>query len=147
MINITAVGRLAHQPELRTGRQTSFCEFRLLSTRFARGEQHTEAVTFICYAEEAERFCEMTEKGQLIEATGTQETQRWTDSSGAEHRTVKYKLTWWSAGARPRSRGEAEERNPQRTPAPYGAPRRDSEAAAGRSAVSSDEAGDKTPLI
>jgi single-stranded DNA-binding protein len=100
MINITASGRLAHQPELKMGRQTNVCEFRLLSSRYARGEEHTEAVTFFCYGEEAERFCELTEKGQLIEATGTQETQRWTDASGTEKTAVKYKLTWWQAGPR-----------------------------------------------
>lgn len=113
MINITASGRLAHQPELKMGRQTNFCEFRLLSSRYARGEEHTEAVTFFCYGDEAERFCEHTEKGQLIEATGAQETQRWTDASGAEHKAVKYRLTWWHAGPRPvRSRQQGEQGSP-----------------------------------
>jgi len=101
VILITASGRLAHQPEIKIGRQTSFCEFRLLSTRFGRGEEHTEAVTFFCYGEDAERFCESTEKGQLIDASGTQETQRWHDAGGQERTAVKYKLTWWQAGPRP----------------------------------------------
>jgi single-stranded DNA-binding protein len=106
MIVITVHGRLAHQPEVKLLRQTSVCEFRLLSHRFARGEEHVEAVTFFCYGEEAEAFCERVQKGQLISATGTQETQRWSDSSGQERTFVKYKLTWWEAGPRPKVRTE-----------------------------------------
>ncbi|MEJ8838126.1 single-stranded DNA-binding protein [Ramlibacter sp. AN1133] len=106
MIVITAHGRLAHQPELKMLRQTSVCEFRLLANRFARGEEHVEAVTFFCYGEEAEAFCERVEKGQLVSATGTQETQRWTDGSGQDRTFVKYKLTWWEAGPRPKPRGQ-----------------------------------------
>ena len=106
MIVITVHGRLAHQPEVKLMRQTSVCEFRLLSHRFARGEEHVEAATFFCYAEEAEAFCERVQKGQLISATGTQETQRWSDSSGQERTFVKYKVTWWEAGPRPKARTE-----------------------------------------
>jgi single-stranded DNA-binding protein len=106
MVVITVHGRLAHQPELKLLRQTSVCEFRLLSHRFARGEEHVEAVTFFCYAEEAEAFCERVQKGQLISATGTQETQRWSDASGQERTFVKYKLTWWEAGPRPKAHTE-----------------------------------------
>jgi single-stranded DNA-binding protein len=119
MINITASGRLAHQPELKMGRQTSVCEFRLLSSRYAKGEEHTEAVTFFCYGEEAERFCELTEKGQLIEATGTQETQRWTDAGGNEKTSVKYKLTWWQAGPRSNRNRQPHDHRDQ-APAPRG---------------------------
>jgi single-stranded DNA-binding protein len=104
MIVITVHGRLAHQPEVKLLRQTSVCEFRLLSHRFARGEEHVEAVTFFCYGEESEAFCERVQKGQLISATGTQETQRWSDASGQERTFVKYKLTWWEAGPRPKPR-------------------------------------------
>lgn len=81
-------------------KQTGVCEFRLLSNRFARGAEHVEAVTFFCYGEEAEAFCERAQKGQLISATGTQETDRWTDAAGQERTRVKYRLTWWEAGPR-----------------------------------------------
>jgi single-stranded DNA-binding protein len=101
MIVITAHGRLAHQPEVKLGPKTSFCEFRLLCTRFAGGGAHTEAVTFFCFGEEAERFCELTERGQLISATGAQETDRWTPAGGVERASVRYRLTWWQAGPRP----------------------------------------------
>lgn len=101
MIVINAHGRLAHQPEVKIlPGGTSCCEFRLLSTRFARGEEHVEAVTFFCYGDDAERFCDNTEKGQLISATGTQETQHY--SRGEEERHfVKYRLTWFVKGPKP----------------------------------------------
>jgi len=117
MIVITAQGRLAHQPEVRMLTQGCVCEFRLLSNRFARGQEHVEAVTFFCYDEEAEAFCERTEKGQLISATGTQETQRWTDSSGQERTATKYRLTWWEAGPRPKGSRPQEQASSGR-PAP-----------------------------
>lgn len=103
MIVITAHGRLAHQPELKmlTG-GGSVCEFRLLSSRFAKGEEVTEAVTFFCFDEEAEKFCESTEKGQLISATGTQETSIYNDAQGSRKSFTKYRMTWYSKGARPR---------------------------------------------
>lgn len=136
MIVITAQGRLAHQPEVRMLPQGCVCEFRLLSNRFARGQEHVEAVTFFCYDEEAEAFCERTEKGQLISATGTQETQRWTDGSGQERTSIKYRLTWWEAGPRPKGARQQEQgpsgrqapapadhrRPPQRTEAPARVP-------------------------
>jgi len=103
MIVITVQGRLAHQPEVQIGRGKPWAEFRLLSNRYAHGEEHVEAVTFVCFGDEAERFCELTQKGQVINATGTQETSRWTDQGGQARTTVRYLLTWWQAGPRPRS--------------------------------------------
>ena len=102
MILITAQGRLAHQPEIKIlPGGTSCCEFRLISTRFAKGEEHLEAVNFVCYGDDAERFCDNTEKGQLISASGTQETQRYR-SGDQERQFVKYRLTWFEKGAKPR---------------------------------------------
>ena len=101
MIVITAHGRLGHQPELKMlPGGGSVCEFRLLSSRFAKGEEVTEAVTFFCFDEEAEKFCESTEKGQLISATGTQETSSYNDAQGARKSFTKYRMTWYSKGAR-----------------------------------------------
>jgi single-stranded DNA-binding protein len=104
MILINVHGRLAHQPELKMlGNGGSVCEFRLLSTRFAKGEEVTEAVTFFCFDAEAEKFCETAEKGQLISASGTQETSSYTDANGARKSFTKYRMTWHQKGARPRS--------------------------------------------
>jgi len=126
MIVITVQGRLAHQPEVQIGRGKPWAEFRLLSNRYAHGEEHVEAVTFVCFGDEAERFCELTQKGQVINATGTQETRRWTDQGGQQRTSVRYVLTWWQAGPRPRSQQPATppprqrqepERERQRSPA------------------------------
>ena len=103
MIVITVQGRLAHQPEVQIGRGKPWTEFRLLSNRYAHGEEHVEAVTFVCFGDHAERFCELTQKGQQIDATGTQETSRWTDKDGQQRTSVRYVLTWWQAGPKPRS--------------------------------------------
>lgn len=154
MILITVTGRLAHQPEVKMGRQTNFCEFRLLSTRFARGEEHTEAVTFICFGEEAEHFCEVTEKGQLIEAAGTQETYHWTDNHGQARTNVKYQLRWWQSGPKanrsrqqeaPRQQGrtpQAEQRPPAPTASPSRPPRNE-----GRASGDADGDGHSPDLI
>jgi single-stranded DNA-binding protein len=101
MILITVHGRLAHQPEVKIlPNGASCCEFRLLSTRFAKGAEHLEAVTFFCYDKDAERFCDNTEKGQLISASGTQETQRY-ESQGQERHFIKYRLNWFEKGPKP----------------------------------------------
>lgn len=115
MIVITAHGRLAHQPELKMlPSGGSVCEFRLLSSRFAKGEEVTEAVTFFCFDDEAEKFCESTEKGQLISATGTQETSSYNDASGARKSFTKYRMTWYSKGARPRGAQSGDSAGAQR---------------------------------
>lgn len=102
MITITAVGRLAAQPECRViGQGTIVCEFRLLSTRYARGQEHTEAATFVCWNDVAEEFASTTVKGQEIQATGTQETQYYTPQGGEKTTYVKYNLTWFSRGRKP----------------------------------------------
>lgn len=106
MILITAQGRLAHEPELKLlPNGGSVCEFRLLSSRFAKGAELTEAVTFVCFGEDAERFCEGTEKGQLISATGSQETNTYKDANGQSRTFVKYRMTWFQKGPRA-NRGE-----------------------------------------
>jgi single-stranded DNA-binding protein len=112
MIVITAHGRLAEQPTVKIVGDSCVCEFRLLSSRWAKGDEVTEAVNFFVWGEEAERFCESTEKGQLISATGTQETSSYTDAQQQRKQIVKYRMTWYSKGARPRSsRGDGQASN------------------------------------
>jgi single-stranded DNA-binding protein len=101
MITISVHGRLAAQPELKMLGKTSVCEFRVLSTRFSKGEEHTEAVTFFCFDRDAEEICSTTVKGQEFDATGTQETSRYTDAGGNSKSYVKYRLTWFSRGRKP----------------------------------------------
>jgi len=115
MILITAHGRLAHQPELTLlPSGTRCCEFRLLSTRFSRGEEYKEGVTFFCYGETAERFCDNTERGQLMSVTGTQETQTYLKGEETKH-FVKYKVTWFEKGPKP---NRAAIKRPAAKPAP-----------------------------
>ena len=114
MIKIDAQGRLAFQPELKlVGNNFKVCEFRLLSSRWAKGQEHTEAATFFCFGEDAERFCELTEKGQEISATGVQETSHYTDSKGEKKTTIKYRMTWWEGGRKPYRADPATQSNGQ----------------------------------
>lgn len=111
MITITAVGRLAAQPELKVLPNMQVCEFRLLSTRFSRGQEHTEAVTFVCFGEDAEEFAATCVKGQEISATGVQETQMYTPPNGTPRQYVKYRLTWFKRGRKPYNGERSEGQN------------------------------------
>lgn len=102
MITISVHGRLAFQPELILLPNGAACEIRVLSTRFAKGQEVTEAVTFICYDDMAEKLCSSMVRGQEISATGTQETQ-WHQ----EKQYVKYRMTWYQPGFKPRSEYQA----------------------------------------
>lgn len=103
MISIAAHGRVAFQPEIKLLANGSVCEIRVLSSRFAHGREVTEAVTFFCYDEMAEDLCSTIVKGQEIEATGTQETTTYKPADGPEKQYVKYRLTWFKGGFKPRS--------------------------------------------
>lgn len=110
MIIVTAHGRLAFESELKMGQNTSWCDFRVLSTRYAGGEDHVEAVDFVVFGDDAERFCQRLVKGQLISVSGTQNTRRWTDSSGSARSTVRYVATWWEPGPKPRQGAQGDAR-------------------------------------
>lgn len=102
MLMMTAHGRLAHQPELKLLPGGGVvCEFRLLTSRFAKGVEVTEAATFFCYGEVAEDFCSTTVKGQEIFATGHQETQQYTPPAGETKTFVKYRMSWFQRGRKP----------------------------------------------
>ncbi len=126
MILITVSARLAFQPELKLlPNGGSVCELRLLDTRFAKGEEHVEAVTFVCFDDLAEEFCQRCEKGQLIEATGTQETHRYTPNGSQEERTVvKYRMVWFKPGPKPRNQSAEGGRPPQQQGRTDAQPRR-----------------------
>lgn len=94
-------------PEIRLSEGgLAVCKFRLLSNRYAKGQQITEAVNFHCFNEFAEQFCEIAEKGQLIDATGVQET--WTPPDPSKAPVVSYALTWFNCHPRPLARNRDE---------------------------------------
>lgn len=141
---MNANARLAYQPELKLlPNGGSVCEFRLLDSRFAKGEEVTEAVTFFCYDQLAEEFCERCVKGQVIEASGVQETQSY-QPQGAEkkHQVVKYRLTWFKPGAKPRNPG-GDARQEQSAVRPQAQPPR--RAAAGPVPAATREHGESVP--
>jgi len=95
-----AVGRLAAEPVLNASRNGGWTKFRLLDTRFAKGESVTEAVTFVAFGQLAEDFCSRVEKGQVVHAWGHQQTERYTGSDGVERTEVRYVLFEFIAGPR-----------------------------------------------
>jgi single-stranded DNA-binding protein len=103
MITITAVGRLAQQPEVKLLPGGPVCEFRVLSSRYAKNEEVVEAVSFFCYDAMAEDFASRMVKGQEIQATGVQETSRWVGGNGEAKSFVRYRLTWFQPGRKPKS--------------------------------------------
>lgn len=110
MFVMHARGRLAAQPELRfLGNGSAVCEFRLLDTRFAKGRDVVEAVTFFCFDQMAEEFAGKVVKGQEIEATGTQETSEYAGSEGQKRTSIRYRLTWYHAGRKPAAARQAQE--------------------------------------
>ena len=131
MITITARGRLAFQPELKLLGKGAVCEFKLLSTRMYKGQPVTEAVTFVCFDNVAEDFCGTTVKGQEIEATGVQETQHY-EKDGVKRSFVKYRLTWFARGFKPRSEYNSSEQHEASEQSNYARPGQRSPAAAPR---------------
>jgi single-stranded DNA-binding protein len=116
VITLIANGRLPEQPtvkELPGGGLV--CEFRVLSNRYARGEEHVEAVNFVIYGENAARFAEGTEKGQMVYVGGTQETRRYTAGDGTQKTVVRYVVTHFEKGPRPRPKA-ADEAPPAQRP-------------------------------
>lgn len=122
MFTLIAFGNVAKQPvvELIGTNGTAKCEFTLLSDRYYRGESITEAATFVAFGEDAERFAEYVVKGQHVEVTGYQETSRWKDAQGQEHVRVRYHMTHFVPGRKPKSeyagRNSEQESQPPRAP-------------------------------
>jgi single-stranded DNA-binding protein len=106
MILIKADGRLAHEPELTLLPRGAVCEFRVLDTRYSKDGEQTEAVTFFCFDDDAEWFCQNAMKGQVVHIAGTQETRTWKPegSDKAKH-FVRYRTgrDFIQLGPRPRS--------------------------------------------
>lgn len=106
MILIKADGRLAHEPELTLLPRGAVCEFRVLDTRYSKDGEQTEAVTFFCFGDDAEWFCQNAMKGQIVHVAGTQETRIWKPegSDKAKH-FVRYRTSrdFIQLGPRPRS--------------------------------------------
>ncbi len=108
MITISATGFIGEKPQLLTvGQSAQKCEFDIIWTRRSRtgGEwkTHWERATFVSWGEEAQQVAELLEKGNIVNATGVQETSEWVDRETKQKRTkVKYKLTAWSKVHMPR---------------------------------------------
>jgi single-stranded DNA-binding protein len=100
-IYVVASGRLAAQPELQAiGNNGNVkTEFRLLC---GRKNAVTEAISFFAFGDDAIRLCENAVKGQEIECSGHQETSHFTGSDQQPRTYVRYRLTHFTLGYKPR---------------------------------------------
>lgn len=102
MIAVFATGFIPKKPELEYlgPRRTRKCTFAVVWERRARvaGDWVSvyERATFEAWDDEAERVASTLDRGFTVTCSGTQTSSDWTDGSGANRRTVRYKLTDWN---------------------------------------------------
>ena len=104
MFTMTGHGRLAAEPHLQqVGNNQSLVNFRLISNRWTTKGEVPEVVTYFCFGELAERFASVAVKGQVVYATGIQETSKGKGRDGAEKEYIQYRLLHFTLGPKPRS--------------------------------------------
>lgn len=112
MFTMTGHGRLAAEPHLQqVANNSSLVNFRLISNRWTRDGDVPEVVTFFAFGEIAEKFASAAVKGQIVYATGVQETSKGKGRDGVEREYVQYRLLHFTLGPKPRSassQGDAE---------------------------------------
>ena len=87
MLNITAVGRLGKDPELRTTQSgQEITSFSLGVNIYAKGEQRTEWLNCSIWGKRGEIFRQYVTKGQQVTITGKAFHDTW---MGKEGETVK----------------------------------------------------------
>jgi single-stranded DNA-binding protein len=108
MITISATGFIGEKPQLLSvGLNSQKCEFDVIWSRRSKSggewKTHWERATFVSWGEEAQQIAELLEKGNIVNATGVQETSEWVDRATQQKRTkTKFKLTAWSKVHTPR---------------------------------------------
>lgn len=86
MNNVTLVGRLVRDPELRTvSTGNTTCNFSVaISRQFtnANGERETDFVNCVIWGKQAENLCKYCTKGSLIGVTGRIQTRNYDGQDG-----------------------------------------------------------------
>ena len=97
MINkAIVIGRLTHDPDLRTTQQgTKVANLRLATNEFVgkddegKRKEHTEYHRLVLFGKLAEIAGEYLKKGRLIYAEGRLQTRSWDDAAGAKHQSTE----------------------------------------------------------
>lgn len=109
MFTMTGHGRLAAEPHLQqVANNQSLVNFRLISNRWTRNGDVPEVVTFFAFGEMAERFASAAVKGQIVYATGVQETHKGRSRDGGEREYVQYRLLHFTLGPKPRAPNQSD---------------------------------------
>jgi single-stranded DNA-binding protein len=107
MFTMTGHGRLVAEPHLQqVGNNQSLVNFRLINNRWTSKGEVPEVVTFFCFGDLAEKFASVAVKGQIVYATGVQETSKGKTREGAEREYVQYRLLHFTLGPKPRAAGD-----------------------------------------
>ncbi len=94
MLNVVAImGRLVHDPELRTATQgTNVCTFRIACERsYSKpGEQRqADFVDIVAWGKTAEFICKFFQKGSMIAVDGSLQTRNYQDKQGNKRTAVE----------------------------------------------------------
>ena len=90
MNNVSLIGRLTQDPELRTtGSGTSTCSFTIaVDGRPQNGEPHTDFIRCVAWNVQAENLCKYQHKGSQIGVTGHIQTGQYTAQDGTTRYTT-----------------------------------------------------------
>ena len=76
------IGRLTADPELRrTNDGTAVCSF-TLAVRRPRVKDTSDFIDFVVWRQAAEYLCQYGHKGDLVAASGSLQSRKWTDKNG-----------------------------------------------------------------
>nr|DAG75192.1 MAG TPA: Single strand binding protein [Caudoviricetes sp.] len=94
MLNVIAImGRLVHDPELRTTQQgTNVCTFRIACERSytPKGQQRqADFVDIVAWGKTAEFICKFFQKGSMIAVDGSLQTRQYQDKQGTKRTAVE----------------------------------------------------------
>lgn len=91
MNNISIIGRITADPELRrTASGTSCCSFSLAVKR-PRVKDTTDFLNFVVWQQGAEYLCKYAKKGDLVGASGYLTSRSWEDKNG--NKRIAYEVT------------------------------------------------------
>lgn len=91
MNNISIIGRITADPEIRrTASGTSCCSFSLAVKR-PRAKDTTDFLNFVVWQQGAEYLCKYAHKGDLVGASGYLTSRSWEDKNG--NKRIAYEVT------------------------------------------------------
>jgi len=123
MLNhIVMMGRLTHDPELRTAGETPVCSFRIACDRDYKnkdGEKETDFVDVVVWRKQAENAAKYFTKGRMAVVSGRLQTRTWTDKEGEKrYRTEIVADNVYFGDSKPKSGGTGKGENAEPTEVP-----------------------------